>query len=97
MSCKQRKNYFGQRKAATHTCNECSARSVTGSPPKSKKESLLRVERRMIPFAVNPDSGMNNFFKLGMDKRCSMPASVTFEHLDRSNSFRVVIPKKPGK
>lgn len=66
--------------------------SDTGRPPKSNKDKLVNKVRVMTPSAVTPVSGIHNFSKLGMVVRCPTPASVIFEHLERSSSFKFVIP-----
>lgn len=75
-----------------NTCNEHSALSVTGIPPKSKARKFAKQERSFTPSVVNPVSDINSFSKLVVNKTCLIPASVTLEHLDKSNSFKLLNP-----
>lgn len=74
------------------TWRELSARSVTGKPPKSRTDKFLSEERSITPFADTPVSEMHNFSKVVIVRRCLMPASVTLEHLERSNSLKLSSP-----
>lgn len=70
------------------------AKSDTGRPPKSNTDKLVNEDRSITPSFVTPVSGIHNFSKIGMDVRCLIPASVIFEHLERSSSFKFVIPEE---
>uniref|UniRef100_A0A7C9A1V1 Uncharacterized protein n=1 Tax=Opuntia streptacantha TaxID=393608 RepID=A0A7C9A1V1_OPUST len=74
------------------TWREFKTRSVTGKPPKSNVDRFLSSERSLIPPAVTPVRERCSFSRCEMERRCLIPASVTFLHLERSSSFKLVIP-----
>lgn len=75
-----------------HTCKDRSALSVKRTPPKSNKRKFISDEMAITPLSVNPVCDTCSFSKLSMEAICLMPASEILEHLDKSNSFNVLIP-----
>lgn len=83
-----------QTKGSKPTCRELNAWSEIGKPPKSKTDKFRSAHRSLTPTEVTPVCERWSFSSRGMDKRCLIPASVTFIHLERLSSFKLVIPGK---